>query len=166
MQLKRYQAGFTLVEVLIALAITSLLGVGLTMAVTQSFTVNAQSNAHMIAVTQLKNASNSLSRDIQQAHTITPSGASGFPLTLTWVKWDNTDNQVVYAIVDGGLVRSHSVDGGASVDHVVAQNIDDSTTATNCDFSSGVFNFQLTASIEHFRTATETISGSIIPRTL
>ena len=61
----RNQKGFTLVEVLIAIAITAAIGAGLAMAVFEVIQVNAMSNNRMEAIKQVENAFHYIIRDAQ-----------------------------------------------------------------------------------------------------
>jgi hypothetical protein len=79
------------------------------------------------------------------AQTVSPDGASGFPLTLQWVDWDNTDREVVYTINDGILKRSYSIDGELESALVVAQYINPDVEMTSCGFSEGVLTLKITA---------------------
>ncbi|MBF4481959.1 hypothetical protein SDC9_10649 [bioreactor metagenome] len=62
------QAGFTLVEMLVALAITGLIMAGLTTSVFQLFTVTQRSSDHMTIIRHLDIINSWLSTDIQMAN--------------------------------------------------------------------------------------------------
>jgi prepilin-type N-terminal cleavage/methylation domain-containing protein len=158
--------GFTLVEVIIALGITGLIGVALTGAVYQMLTVPSQASAHMLAVQQVENAVHWLSRDVQQAQVVTPSGDSGFPLTISWTEWDSTNKSITYAIENGELLRTYAASGSEPVTVVVAWHIDADVESSSCQFSGGVFTFQLTARIAAIRPASETRTGRVTPRSV
>jgi len=151
------QRGFTLIELLVALAIIGVITSAISMVIYQVSTIPIQNRAHMTAVKQVENAIHWLSRDVQQAQTIPPTG---FPLTLTWVNWDNTVHQVTYTLAGGELTRTDVTGGGEPI--VVARHID---PATECDFTGGVFTFTITATVSGFRPSTETRVGEILPRT-
>ena len=57
------QRGFTLIEVLIALVITGLISVSVTMATAQLLSVNALSGGHMTTLRQVENAMYYINRD-------------------------------------------------------------------------------------------------------
>jgi len=134
------QKGFTLIEVLVTLAITGLIAVGATTAIFQVFGHNTRNTAHMTAVCQVENAVRWINNDAQMAQTVEPSGDSGFPLNLTWIEWNNTSHQVTYTLEDGKLKRSHSVDGGEPSESVAARYIDPDSAKTNCGLTtSGTF---------------------------
>ena len=165
------QKGFTLIEMLIVIAITSLIGVGVTVAVNNVWNVNALSVSRVDAVKQVENAIYWMSRDTQMAQTVQESGGSGFPLTLTWVEWgSNTKNQVTYTLQYDELHRSEIIiiNGapGAPTDTVIADRLDPSAGMTWCDFDYGsrVLILHVTASVSGFREATETRECLVVPR--
>ena len=141
------QRAFTLIEIVVILAITSLIGVGTATATVQTLTQSSRNTDFTTASRQVLNAIHWLSRDAQMAQTVEPDGASGFPLTLTWVEWDNTTHQVVYTIEDTSMKRSYSVDGGEPTEMVVAQNINPETPLTNCEFAGWVLTVKVTATL-------------------
>ena len=158
------QKGFTLIEIIIAIAVTSLIGVGVTAAIFNTLSVNALSSNHLTVLKQIENAAHWINRDVQMSQTVQPGGGSGFPLTLSWVEWDNTAHQVTYSLVSGELQRSHSVDGSAPTQYVVAEYISNDPAQTSCQFTGGVFTFKITASVGGFRPAIETRTAQVIPR--
>jgi len=150
---------------LVVVAIVGLLSTGTTMAIGQVFDHNTRSTAHMSAVQQVESAVHWLSRDSQMAQTVTPNGGSGFPLTLTWVEWDNTTHDVTYALDSGNLKRSHSVDSGAPSELVVANNINPDAGMTNCSYTDGIIAFKITSSVsDGTYTANETAVHEVVPR--
>ena len=151
------QRGFTLIELLVALAIIGVITSAISMVIYQTLTIPAQSRTHMTAVKQVENAIHWLSRDVQQAQEIS---TPGFPLTLTWVNWDNTVHQVTYTLENGELERANSASGGDPI--VVARHIDSANT--DCQFTDGIFTFTITATVSGFRPSTEIREGKILPR--
>jgi prepilin-type N-terminal cleavage/methylation domain-containing protein len=169
--LKRGQRGFTLIELIIALAITGAITGGITMSIFQTLDYDARSKARMIAVKQVENAVYHVSRDVQMAQEVEttypdPDG-DGFPLTLTWVEWDNTENEVIYSKAPGELRRSHSRDGGAAQETVVARYISADNDDTNCSFDDDnwVFTFRVTAIVTGYpEDISETREVEVVPR--
>jgi len=111
------QRGFTLIEVVLAIALTGIITGGITMSIFQVFDGNTRTSNHMIAVRQVQNAGYWISHDAQMAQSVelewqgeTPVGTK-FPLNLTWTEWDGTSHQVVYTLIMPGspkqLERQH-----------------------------------------------------------
>jgi hypothetical protein len=81
------------------------------------------------------------------AQTVSPEGDSGFPLTLQWVAWDNTEHEVIYTLEDGALVRAYSTSGGSESEAVVAQYIDSGVELTNCEYFEEVLSLKITSTV-------------------
>ena len=75
----RNQKGLTLVELLIAIAITAVIGTAVATASYQIFKVNVRSTNHQIAVAQVQNATNAINRDAQQAQNVFPMDNNNNP---------------------------------------------------------------------------------------
>ena len=76
------QKGFTLIEVLAVLVITSIIGLGATITTLQVLSQGSQNNDYTTASRHAMNAIYWVSRDAQMSQTVTPGGGDGFPLTL------------------------------------------------------------------------------------
>ena len=111
-QITKSQKGFTLIEALVALVITGLIGLGASMASGQILTQGARNSDYTTASRNTMNAIYWVSRDAQMSQTIEPDEAGGFPLTLSWTEWDNTEHQVNYYIQGDKLKRDYSINGG------------------------------------------------------
>ena len=66
---------------------------------------------------------------------------------LSWVEWDNSQHEITYTLVGEKLMRNHSIDGGAPIGLVVANNINTDPALTNCEFTGGVLTFLVTVSL-------------------
>jgi prepilin-type N-terminal cleavage/methylation domain-containing protein len=142
-KLNKDQKGFTLIEVLIAIAITGLITWGITMTIFQVFDMNTRSTNRMAAITQLENAGLWVSKDTQMANDVsTPSEES---LQLTWNDyWDTgASHNVTYTLEDNTLQRSHSVNGGASNSTTIAEYIDQTSFVWDGDWLT----FTVTATV-------------------
>ena len=92
------ERGFTLVELVIATAITGLIVGVLCTAIYQIFTVTEYGNDKMMAMHELQNAAHWVSLDGQQAS----AASGGDELTLTLPD----DSSITYALVDTELRRT------------------------------------------------------------
>lgn len=169
----RAQHGFTLIEVLAALAISGLIGFGATVATVQVINQSTNNSSYNMASRQAQNAIHWLSRDAQVAQSI--SGYTGFPLTdditFSWVEWDHSSHQAVYNITDDDLKRSYSVDGGAPEEFLVANYISSVSENTTFDVfvnsdNVTVATIKVTASVGNGTGAVSvTKEREVIPRT-
>ena len=176
--INRNQKGFTMIEMLVAIAISSAIGGGILLSIYQTSSYQAMDRARMNCVKNLENAIHYIIQDAQMAQKIEPdTDADGFPLVLTWVEWDETNpeyvNEVTYRRPVSGsseLERQHlayDTLGGKTKDevNVLARYIEWDSTKTNCGYSGGVLTLELTAAITGFpKEISETRSMEIIPR--
>ena len=156
--MNKKQSGFTLVEIIIAVAIAGLIISAATGTIFQVFTMNARDTAHMIAVKQVENAVHWISRDIRMAQTAKIDDPA-MVLALTWVEWNNTENQVTYTLDNGDLRRNHSVNGQT----IVAQHIESIVVAPK-PYTGGKLAFTITATLGGLRPASETRVVEVMPR--
>ena len=164
---RKNQRGFTLIETLTSVAIAGLIGLGATMANAQVMNQTANNNNITTASRHTLNALQWISRDAQMAQTV--EGVEGFPatssLTITWIEWDNTENQVVYSVVDGQLRRSHSAGGGDPTVTVIAEYINSDADMTNCVSENGTLTITITGSVgQGSKTVNVTKVGEITSR--
>ncbi len=82
MKVLRNEKGFTLLELLIAMAIVGVIGSAMTMTTATIVKITPQSNDHIIVLNQAQNAGYWITRDVQTAQTVDPNPAAGF-LELT-----------------------------------------------------------------------------------
>ena len=158
------QKGFTLIEILIAIAITGAITGGVTMSIFQTLDYSSRNKARMEAVKQVENAIHWLSRDAQMAQNLELAedlDPDGFPLTLTWIEWDGDEITVTYSVVDGEMIRDHSIDGT----QVVARHIDSAADMTYCDYENRALSFKITATLTGYpEDVRESREGQITPR--
>jgi prepilin-type N-terminal cleavage/methylation domain-containing protein len=126
------QAGYTLIEMLVVLAIMGLLTVGINAAITHMIRVGTRGTDSMTAIKQVENAFHWITMDVQQAQQVNPGFIDGFPLKLHWIEWDGTDYNVTYSIEFNEMKRSVSVNGGATQDIVIARYVSTVLAETNC----------------------------------
>jgi prepilin-type N-terminal cleavage/methylation domain-containing protein len=142
------QNGFTLIELLVAMAISAILLAAIVMVFINSTHLDSNVNNGTNATDQLKNAFNYISRDGEQAATVSTTN-SNFPLTLTWgqsfvaqtTTTQTTTTQsnavpttVTYSYVNGNqLQRTYTVPTGTS-SMIVASYVN--PAQTNCVWNS------------------------------
>ena len=145
----RNQRGFTMIEMLVSLAITGFISLGATIASAQVLNETARNNDATAASRQSMNAIFWISRDAQMA--LTTAGAANFPntgnLTFTWKEWDNSVHQASYSLVNGELRRAYSVDGGTENFTLVAEYINPDAALTNSVSDNGVLTVKITSSV-------------------
>jgi len=168
--INKKQRGFTLLELIIAMAITGAITGGLATSIFQTLDYSARDNMRMVAVKQVENAIHYINRDVQVAQVIEPAAdADGFPLVLTWVEWDedNTEHVVTYSIVGNKLQRSHS-QAGVPTELTLAQHIDTGSDDTYCAFNEDlwIFTFRISVTLSGYpEDISEMREVRITPRT-
>jgi type II secretory pathway pseudopilin PulG len=144
---RRREKGFTVIEAVVSLLIVSIISLGATMSNAQLMSQTSRNDSFLTAERQALNALHWITTDIQMAQTIQPGGAAGFPLTLEWIEWDNTDSQVIYTLANNSLRRSISVDESAALETLVASFINDEDDMTCCSSYNGVLTIKITSSL-------------------
>jgi prepilin-type N-terminal cleavage/methylation domain-containing protein len=161
------QGGYTLNELLVAMAITGILIGGVTTSIVQIFTGSIGSSSRMMAVKQIEHAVDTLRSDFIVAQQITPDldAESGFPLQLIWVDWDGAEEHVItYSLDDDKkLIREEEIDGD-STDRVVAEHIQSISILDPDDYAGGKITLSITSSVESLRSAEVTRTIDILPR--
>ena len=141
------QKGYSLIEMVIYLALAGILGTGITTFAVQTITETNRSSAHMQAIQQLENAGYWVSRDVQMAQTVTPGPNAGFPLQVNWTDANNNTFQVTFSISGGQIQRSQVENGMAPSQTLVAQSINAAPTLTSCSYENGLLTFNVTATV-------------------
>jgi prepilin-type N-terminal cleavage/methylation domain-containing protein len=160
------QSGYTMLELLIGIMLLGIISGGITTFIYQIIDTYNRSTSRMTAVKEVENAIHSISRDVQMAQIISTdtSDPSGLPLTLTWVDWDNTTYSVIYSVQDDQLTRT--MNSGTAT--VMVSHLDIPQTVCHYDVDTilnrKIFTMQLTSTVVGYRTASESRSIEIIPR--
>jgi prepilin-type N-terminal cleavage/methylation domain-containing protein len=139
--------GFTLIEVILALAIISFIGTAVSTATIQMLKQGVRNGDYTSASQYTMNAMQWISQDAKMAQTIDTSGTSGFPLTLTWIDWGNAEYQVVYTIEDGKIKRNYSIDESKPIQTIVAECINSISENTTCERDNKVLTLKVTATV-------------------
>jgi prepilin-type N-terminal cleavage/methylation domain-containing protein len=154
----RSQKGFTLIEILVAIPIIGIIGVAVGMAISQVFIVDEMSVNRETVVKQVENAVEYISRDAQQAQV---TGANGSNINFQWTDWTNNNSLAVsYTLNNDSLQRIEAINNGQPLTTIIAKYI----TGFNCTTSSGVLNITITATVDGFKSASETRTFQVKPR--
>jgi len=151
------QQGVTLIELIIVLAITSLIGVAIVTLLGQVLTLNVATSNHMNVVKQVENALHYLNRDIQMASPFQSQlpASDTFPLTLIWTDYQSNNQHIVtYAISGGNLRRSEIIAGVAQPDRVVATHVE----TAGYTYNGASVTVNLTVTIDGAKLVTESRS--------
>jgi prepilin-type N-terminal cleavage/methylation domain-containing protein len=111
---RKSASGFTLIELVMALAVSGILMSAVSATLYQVFTNNQKNTAHMLAVKQVENAVHFMVRDAEMAQRIkTTSLDPGEVLELSWTDWDAVETVVTYSwnSTSHTLSRNHSLEG-------------------------------------------------------
>jgi prepilin-type N-terminal cleavage/methylation domain-containing protein len=136
---KSGQKGFTLIEIIISIAISSILGFGAAAVLTQMFGENRRATTSMENTQQVESVGYWLTRDALIAQIIEPGASAGFPLRLKWQNWDFdasgniVNNQIEYSLSGEDLMRTKSINGVTQSQTRVASKID--IASTSCTYS-------------------------------
>jgi prepilin-type N-terminal cleavage/methylation domain-containing protein len=165
-KLHRNQAGFTLVEVLAAVAITGIIALGASVSSGQLINQTSRDTDITAASRYAANALYWMSRDALMSQNTT--GQAGFPatstLSLRWTSWDNINYSASYAVTEGTLYRTFS-NGGAVSTTMIARYINTGADMTSCVSSDGTLIITVTSSVgEGARTVNVTKTRQISSR--
>jgi prepilin-type N-terminal cleavage/methylation domain-containing protein len=160
LEFKQDQRGFTLIELVVALSIASLIIGVIGMTIFSVLIGNAISVSSMTAVREAQHAGVFLSRDAIRAQCISP--AAGLPLTLTWEDGGTLDEyEAVYThLEDNTLQRELYVNEVLDSDTIVARDI----TAIDSQYSGDKLTWTITSTAGSWRTASETKTYQLVHR--
>ena len=155
------QRGFTLVELVIAISIATLVVAAAIAVWFQLTTVSARNSDYMTAYGQVQNAGYWFSHDaVQITQEPAPPSGNGFPVTLDWVDWNGGVHQAVYTLEGAGTLKELRR-SGTEGSFLVAQYIDPSSTS--CTWDGETHTLEITAKFVE-RSATRTYK--VEPRVL
>ena len=146
--IRRREKGFTLIEVIIAMAVTSVIIVALAMTTTTLITNSQGTTERSIVLRQVQNAGYSISCDVQMAEKVTLDGTSGFPLILNIpVDTNQSNDYSVNYLFNGNKLKRQLYDSSHVLirETVVAEYIDVGET-TFTDLGSNTYELTVKAS--------------------
>ena len=163
----RSQKGFTLIELIIALAIASAIGVAATMTAHNMITIPIMSNDSNTAINQVRNAVNWINKDVQGAdpNTINDSpDAPGF-FSISLQEWDSvtkwSPHTITYSLEGTGLNELWRDYDSGTTRNLIAQFIDPDNTSCSWDADASVLTVSITATVGD---ETETRTFQVKPR--
>jgi prepilin-type N-terminal cleavage/methylation domain-containing protein len=130
------KSGFTLIELIITVAIVGLLATAISVSIFQIFKVNASSGSRMVAIKQVETAINRIRVDVQMAQVVenTDTDPNVF-LKLRWKEWDNTVNEVKYSVDPASHQMSRLLSQGSPLNPVstivIATNIQSASASVS-----------------------------------
>jgi prepilin-type N-terminal cleavage/methylation domain-containing protein len=160
-QKMKRQMGFTLIEMLIAILISGIVGIGAVTAVYQIADSSRDSNNHLVATKQAENAVYNISVDAAMNQETVMTGSGLHFITFKWTNWVDARYTVVSYSIDasGQLTRTQKVyrrkqvysTGGSpesTQTSLIARYVDPSSAQTYCGgLTSGLLTFQITVNI-------------------
>ena len=123
------QKGFTLVELLVALAVGSLVIVGALGAIYQVVWGTSRTNSQVVALTDVHQAALQLKKDIQMAQSAAFDLPDGSIAKLDWIDYtsfdpaENKDHTSSYKLLDGELRRIYDQGEPSEITSIVGRNI-------------------------------------------
>lgn len=148
--MKRGEKGFTLIEILIVLAISGAIIWPVTMATITLMTNPQRSTEQNVVLQEVQNVSYWISRDVQMARTVTPSEPNGFPLILDIpIDTDENNDYRIDYLFDGNKIKREVYDSSETLisETFIADYINtDNTTFITLDPVTGFHKFIIKAS--------------------
>lgn len=167
------EKGFGLIEVLVATAIMSVLGLAFSMTISQVMAGTVRSNNQVSAISQVQNAGGWISRDARMASSLLTDNltAPDF-LIMSWKDEGSGDqyrvNYTLEAMLDSNLKkmqRQLTVNSNPVNSTLIARYIDPAPSATKCESANNTLTVTLTAvSGEGDKSRTETRKFQVTPR--
>jgi prepilin-type N-terminal cleavage/methylation domain-containing protein len=163
------QRGFTLVEVLIALALTGTLASIIVMCMSQLLGINYATVNRMTAIKQTEYVIDNMRPDIQMGQQISLSDLSdpNVFLAIYWMDWETSSQKSIKYSWDSTThqLRRLSSDGSSKI---IAENIASRPAVTQnyLDVDHIKFNWKITidSTVDNYKTATESRTFVVKPR--
>jgi prepilin-type N-terminal cleavage/methylation domain-containing protein len=148
LKLFRSQRGFTLIELMVAVAITGIISLGAAVSSGQVLNQTSRDRDYTLASRNAENAIYWITLDALMAQKI--QGSQTFPasgsLSLSWSGWDNVIYSANYTVTGGVLTRTYA-GGSSSITTMIAQHINVSANMTGCVSTNGTLTLSVTASV-------------------
>jgi prepilin-type N-terminal cleavage/methylation domain-containing protein len=154
--------GFTLIEVIIAVAITGVIMTGITTGIIQLLTINNQNTNSITAQRQVQQVGYAMSTDGVQARSIienvggnahlADTNPFSWPIKYSWIDNNGVTHDTVYTL-SGGVVSRSETFGATTINKNIATDI---STAVFSRTGNGTYRLVITAVINGKFTVTET----------
>ncbi|MBA7707819.1 hypothetical protein ES703_116702 [subsurface metagenome] len=114
MKAEKSQKGFTLLEILLVLAVGGILMVGVIVAIFQTAAITAESSTQITALEDIRKVASQMSKDIRVAATtdLEDDGSVLDSLTLEWTSWYDENGElnpvphsISYTLSSGGTLQ-------------------------------------------------------------
>jgi len=145
--MKRGEKGFTMIELLIGVAIMSVIAVPLMMATTTLLTNPQRTTDQNVVLHEVRNAGHWISRDVQMARSVNATDTDRFPLTLSIPVDTNEDNDYsIDYLFDGSKLKREVYDSLETLisETLIADYIDTDNT-TFSDLGSSLYKLTVRA---------------------
>jgi prepilin-type N-terminal cleavage/methylation domain-containing protein len=156
-RLDKDQRGFSLIELIIVIALTGIITTAITMTIFQVFNMNTRTSNRMTAVSQVQNAGKIVSEDILEAQTdkINANRVGNRLLVVGWTAPtpDGTTYNVTYALQNmpsgqmAVLQRQYSVNSTLNSTTIVAEYINPDQTSCAWNAATKTLTFTVTATV-------------------
>jgi type II secretory pathway pseudopilin PulG len=162
------QKGLTMLELLMAFAVSSIITGGITMAFYEVVTGSVRTSNHMTLVKQVQQAGYWVSYDaqlVQDEPVIVKDGEQLDYFTLTWTGWDDVVNTVTYTLDGTELWRDDGVQQIPVAQFIDPAGTDVEFNDTNGDSIDDTLIFKVTATMgSGFQEQSETRVYKVVPR--
>jgi hypothetical protein len=144
------------------ISVTAMLVTGISVSISQVFSVNAASKARMLAVKEIESAIDSIRPDILSGHQILTSDPD--PNVFLVSKWTEWDSPTAYNVRYSWNPTTHQLSRTPSEGtlNVFAKDIASRPVVTKLD--NGNWSITIEATVEGYKSATETRTFEVKPR--
>lgn len=145
---KPKESGLTLLELIVVLALSSIIGAAAMISIHQIVTSSKFSSDMNTAINQIRNAEHWITRDARAARSINTSVGGNVLVSLQWESWDGSANHTAtYTLVDtGGSLKELERDYDGSTTFV-ASYIDPAGTGADWDPNEHLLTVNVTARV-------------------
>lgn len=118
---RKRQKGFTLVELLVVVAVVGTISVMISAVIMQTFSQNTRVSDDISVTQEVSDAGFWIKQDAVKAQVVEVNSPD--LISLSWVDWSNSTHAVVYSLSGGQLIRTYAKDGISLSSRVVADSI-------------------------------------------